>query len=194
MRTSFYISLKTRVRIPRRRTNLNDRANLRDFSRRSDVLCSKWLLYLSQVFISPPKEVFSLFVNQLFNFKCVILWSWVFLTYLWLFWKFFFAGMFKKYVSKLSTALGAVHYLAEKRTNQSHQDSEVLDISSTSILPLPEIILSTAIAELRNTLYFYPLVLIFFYPMIATITCNRAMGWVGERLLYNASVLGSIPF
>lgn len=89
MRTSFYISLKTRVRIPRRRTNLNDRANLRDFSRRSDVLCSKWLLYLSQVFISPPKEVFSLFVNQLFNFKCVILWSWVFLTYLWLFWKFF---------------------------------------------------------------------------------------------------------
>ncbi|XP_059621879.1 tyrosine-protein phosphatase corkscrew isoform X2 [Phlebotomus argentipes] len=64
--------------------------------------------------------------------------------------------MFKRYVSKLSTALGAVHYLSDKGRSHHRESAEVLDISSTLPLPDAQIILSNAIAELRNTLYFYP--------------------------------------
>lgn len=76
--------------------------------------------------------------------------------------------MFKKYIKKVSDAVGTVNYMSKqakerKANNSSDEDEEHLKykkISSTSLLALPtaQIIISTALMELRNTLFFYPLV------------------------------------
>lgn len=75
--------------------------------------------------------------------------------------------MFKKYIKKVSDAVGTVNYMSkqakERKTNNSSDEDEEISkykISSTSLLALPtaQIIISTAIMELRNTLFFYPLV------------------------------------
>lgn len=75
--------------------------------------------------------------------------------------------MFKKYIKKVSDAVGTVNYMSKqakerKANNSSDEDEEIskYKISSTSLLALPtaQIIISTAIMELRNTLFFYPLV------------------------------------
>lgn len=75
--------------------------------------------------------------------------------------------MFKKYIKKVSDAVGTVNYMSKqakerKINNSSDEDEEIpkYKISSASLLALPtaQIIISTAIMELRNTLFFYPLV------------------------------------
>lgn len=75
--------------------------------------------------------------------------------------------MFKKYIKKVSDAVGTVNYMSkqakERKTNNSSDEDEEISkykISSASLLALPtaHIIISTAIMELRNTLFFYPLV------------------------------------
>lgn len=76
--------------------------------------------------------------------------------------------MFKRYMNKFSNTIGTVNYLQKvtKENSKStiHTRSESSDddndnTSSTNVLTsTPDIILSTAIAELRNTLLFYTLV------------------------------------
>lgn len=76
--------------------------------------------------------------------------------------------MFKKYMNKFSNTIGAVNYL-QKVTKDSDKsaihsirldtssDDENDNISKTDVMTstTPDIILSTAISELRNTLLFY---------------------------------------
>lgn len=80
--------------------------------------------------------------------------------------------MFKKYMNKFSNTIGTVNYLQKttKENNkstihtqlESSSDDDNDNTSSTNILTsTPDIILSTAIAELRNTLLFYTLVSFF---------------------------------
>lgn len=75
--------------------------------------------------------------------------------------------MLKKYMNKFSNTLGTVNYLqkvTKENNNKSSRhrrvdsvsDDENDNTSSTNVLTsTPDIILSTAIAELRNTLLFY---------------------------------------
>lgn len=75
--------------------------------------------------------------------------------------------MFKKYISKISNSIGPVSYLHKishhrKLSSDEHSDESPIDLLEESeTLETAQIILSTAIAELRNTLFFYPLVLNF---------------------------------
>lgn len=74
--------------------------------------------------------------------------------------------MFKKYMNKFSNTIGAVNYL-QKVTKEndktamhtrfdSSSDDENDNTSPTNgLTSTPDIILSTAISELRNTLLFY---------------------------------------
>lgn len=76
--------------------------------------------------------------------------------------------MFKKYMTKFSNTIGTVNYLQKvtkennitsihTRLESSSDDDD--NTSPTNVLTsTPDIILSTAIAELRNTLLFYTLV------------------------------------
>lgn len=88
--------------------------------------------------------------------------------------------MFKKYMNKFSNTIGTVNYLqrATKENNKSTIHTTRLEsssddddnTSSTNVLTsTPDIILSTAIAELRNTLLFYTLVFLMFFFLNYTV-------------------------
>lgn len=77
--------------------------------------------------------------------------------------------MFKKYMNKFSNTIGTVNYLqkATKENNKStihtrlessSDDDDNTSLTKNVLTSTPDIILSTAIAELRNTLLFYTLV------------------------------------
>jgi len=96
--------------------------------------------------------------------------------------------MFKKYISKISNTIGTVNYLQHKAKDNRHNHHlyddgyDVCDIDPSTINkmeidlsasgsknnlldglpPNTRIILSAAIANLRNTLLFYPLVFLTF--------------------------------
>lgn len=82
--------------------------------------------------------------------------------------------MFKKYAAKISNSLGTINYVKKKSSN-SKQDKDnnnnnnnnnrgmrdpTRTPKTTSLLALPtaQILISTAIKELRRTFFFYTLV------------------------------------
>lgn len=89
-------------------------------------------------------------------------------------------------MTKIQNSIGTVNYLhkitkdknstinnnnnniTSDKINCLATDNMVLDVSSTKLLAMPtaHIIISTAIAELRNTLFFYPLVFLIFISLI----------------------------
>lgn len=88
--------------------------------------------------------------------------------------------MFKKYMTKLTNTVNTVNYLNKLTKDKEQQDPRytrnvlILDLSAAAdveqlLEPMtPELeethtILSAAIADLRNTLLFYPLVLFRFF-------------------------------